>query len=108
METIKVTVVYTPQFGDTESKLMEIEVVKDKELRFVDDMSILDRVWRMMNRVDGSYQERYLDEYKVRSMCSGDLAGFNDKYFRCEMAGWKEITKQEFWNNAPIFNIQPN
>jgi len=51
----------------------------------------LERIFRMMNRVDGSPIEDQLNQLHVRSMCAGDMVEMDGLTFICEGAGWKYI-----------------
>jgi hypothetical protein len=56
-----------------------------------DTIELLDNVWRVMNRVDGSAIERQLNEYGERSMMVGDYVTLSDgRSFRCDVVGWAE------------------
>ena len=77
------------QFGSTEDQnfLIQVPVAPDAPTGHV-----LNTVFRMMNRVDGSEIERYLKKYQCRSLSVGDIVEFPDeRRFRCELVGWKEI-----------------
>jgi hypothetical protein len=91
---MKITVIYPKgQFGSTEDQEFEIEVELPEGSPGPDPLDICERVFRMMNRVDGSEIEHYLDKFQCRSLSVGDLVGFPDgRIFCCDMTGWREIT----------------
>lgn len=53
---------------------------------------ILEKVYREMNIVDGSKDERGY-RLKVRSMSVGDLVKIKGRTFRVDNVGWSEIKK---------------
>jgi len=72
----------------TEKYLIKVEVSPSDK----DYSDVLERIFRMMNRVDGSEVEQWLEAHKCRSLSVGDLVRFpSGKTFLCENAGWKEI-----------------
>lgn len=75
----------------TESRLMPCKVSDTLYERGMRQIPILERIWRMFNRVDGSPIEHYLEEYQERSMMVGDLVKIGDDYYRCDFVGWKQV-----------------
>jgi hypothetical protein len=88
---IPVKVIYPKgNLGAEGTTIYSIEV--DAPVDVEDADWICDQAFRMMNRVDGSEIEHYLDRFGCRSMSVGDLIQLSDgRTFRCEAIGWKEI-----------------
>lgn len=75
-----------PFCNDVYEKITEFEV----EGRSLPE--ILEKVYREMNIVDGSKDERAY-KLKVRSMSVGDLVKIRGRTFRVDNVGWSEIRK---------------
>ena len=65
----------------------EIDVPRD-----FTDVDILERVWRIMNVVNGDELPTILH---VRSMCVGDVAFIDHVGYACANAGWKRIESED-------------
>lgn len=50
--------------------------------------AVLERVFRETNHVDGT---EWIANKKLRSMMIGDVVIIDDKYYLCEMVGWREL-----------------
>lgn len=77
-----------------QDKQMEVEV-DENDLRQLGtpskDEELCEIVWRMMNRLDRSRVERYLDQYRVRSMMVGDIVEISGRRFRVADCGFEPI-----------------
>tara|TARA_Y100000034_G_scaffold1017_1_gene1286 strand:+ start:7432 stop:7701 length:270 start_codon:yes stop_codon:yes gene_type:complete len=87
---VNATVVYPAgSFGSdiTERWKIKVDVPAD-----ADADSICEEIFRMMNRVDGSEIEHYLEEFQCRSMSMGDIVELTDgRHFICDAVGWREL-----------------
>jgi len=87
-----VTIIYPKgQFGSTEDETFKIQV---DELPEDSVMALLERVWRIMNVVDGSDFEMP-QHLKCRSMCVGDIAIIDDKQYKVAPLGWQMIVDEK-------------
>lgn len=77
-----------------EDFFMPIEIVQEGT-----DLQLCEIAWRMMNRVDGSPVERYLEKYQERSMMIGDIVILHkpegDVKFRVTASGWRVMPNTE-------------
>jgi hypothetical protein len=61
-----------------------------------EDEPDLELIFRAFNRVDEGDAERLeAIGYRLPSLSVGDIVGTGDKWFRCESAGWSEISHAE-------------
>jgi len=87
-----VTIIYPKgNLGDTEQRF-EIQV---DELPTDEDIyTLLERAYRIMNRVDGSDFEMP-DKFKCRSMSVGDIAVINGEFWMVANMGFRRIHQHE-------------
>ena len=91
---IKATIVYPKgSFGSEIEQRLKIELeVTPVMMHDPVRSGVLENIFRMMNRVDGSDIEHYLKKYECRSMSVGDRVEFEGgTIWYCSPAGWKEV-----------------
>lgn len=85
----QVTVVYPADSNRQQDKHMSIKVHVSPD---DNDFAVCERIWRMMNRVDGSEIEQYLDHFQERSMMVGDQVMFDGKTYQVDMIGFRKVS----------------
>jgi len=89
-------------FGSEDTHHYQFEVEVPGILEYpqnISDTEILDIVYRMINRVDGSPIEHLIEQFECRSMSVGDIVTIgnnrtpgNNRTYRCAMAGWEKVS----------------
>lgn len=88
-----VTVTYHNMFGQENDRGINGIRHYKIEIPSVGDIETdRETTFRYMNRIEGGYEEEQLEVFKDRSMSVGDSVTIDGRTFRCDMAGWTEIT----------------